>query len=160
VTEQEDVRQAATAILELAHQLRRHYYHSAGEQASLDLIHAGAVLNLEWDERDALWVQLDATITLEVPANGTTIGVYAEQGPVVTLWFLPISSGETIRADWDLDLPLSERERFLRKVAGAAADTARQVNGIVGAILDAPSQAEAEDRRDTVDVVRDWLSGR
>ena len=68
---------AGRALGRLAAQLRRHYFHLPYELAPDDLIEEGLVVNLDWDERDSLWVQLDATITLDAPAAGSPLTVYA-----------------------------------------------------------------------------------
>ncbi len=149
---------AAVALGELALQLRRHYYHRPYEQAPDDLIEEGIIGNLEWDERDGLWVQIDATITLEVPPAGSPLGIYAEEGPVVSLWRSG-AAGADWSADWDVGLSAVEQQSFLGKLADTAVRMAAGVQGFVRQFLVASSELEEDERQETGDVAREWLAG-
>lgn len=149
---------AAVSLSELAMQLRRHYYHLPYEQAPDDLLEEGLVVNLDWDERDSLWVQLDTTITLDAPPTGSPLAVYAEQGPVVTLWRVKADSGW--KADWDVDLLDSDRKRFLRKLAELADVVASGVDALVRDYQAAAIELDEDDRIETTDVAREWLTVR
>ena len=152
----EEVR-ASVALGQLALQLRRHYYHRPYETAPDDLIDEGIVVNLEWDERDAIWVQFDTTVTLEIPSIGSPLGIYAEEGPVVTLWRAGTPDGFDWKADWDADLTHSDRQRFLRKLSDRASLVTGEVEAFLQAYLNASSELEKEDRQETADVAREWL---
>jgi hypothetical protein len=155
----EEVR-AAAALEHLALQLRRHYYHLPYEQAPDDLIQEGLVVNLEWDDRDALWLQFDSILTLEIPPAGSPLGVYAEEGSVVTLW-RTVSAGETEwMADWDVELTQSERKNFLRRLSQRAQEVDSEIDDFIKDYLSASLELEADDRQETADVVREWLSAR
>jgi len=64
---------AGSALARLAVRFRRHYFHLPYELAPDDLIAEGLVLNLDWDERDSLWVQLDPMITIDAPVGGSPL---------------------------------------------------------------------------------------
>ncbi|MDF1596401.1 MAG: hypothetical protein P1T08_09960 [Acidimicrobiia bacterium] len=150
---------AAVALGELAMQLRRHYYHRPYEQAPDDLIEEGIIGNLEWDERDGLWVQIDATITLEVPPTGSPLGIYAEEGPVVSLWRSVGAAGIDWSADWDVGLTAIDQQAFLGKLADTAVRMAAGVQGFVQQFLVASAELEEDERQETGDVAREWLAG-
>jgi hypothetical protein len=147
---------AGRALGRLAAQLRRHYFHLPYELAPDDLIEEGLVVNLDWDERDSLWVQLDATITLDAPAAGSPLTVYAEGGPVVTLWGV---DGREWTADWDVDLNDAERAQLLGKLTDLGDRLATRVDALVGDYLDAAAELGEDDRIETTDVAREWISG-
>ena len=148
----------AVALSGLALELRRHYYHNPYEQAPEDLIDAGIITNLEWDERDSLWVAFDVTITLEVPPGGTPIGVYAEEGPVVTMWRGVGESGDNWTADWDVDLSPIEQQKFLRRMAESCSAAADEVRRVTADRLASSASLDEDDRQETSDVVREWMS--
>lgn len=147
---------AGRALGRLAAQLRRHYYHLPYELAPDDLIEEDLVVNLDWDERDSLWVQLDATITLDAPAAGSPLTVYAEEGPVVTLWSV---AGQEWTADWDVDLNDAERGQLFGGLIDLADRVATRVDAMVGDYLAAAVELGEDDRIETTDVAREWISG-
>ena len=64
----------AETLIGLDLQLRRHHYHSPDEDAEpLDLIELGALANLEWDEKDGLWAQLDELVTFDITPTRSSI---------------------------------------------------------------------------------------
>lgn len=150
-----DEAKTAMALQRLAMELRRHYYHLPYELAPDDLIDAGIIVNLDWDERDSLWAQLDPTVTLDAPVGGSPLAVYAEEGPVVTLWSVP---GGTWRADWDVDLDGDARSQFLSRLEGVAGRMAAAVAGVVDAHLVAAADLQEDDRVETSEVAREWLA--
>lgn len=149
---------AATSLSALALELRRHYYHYPYEQAPDDLIEADIITNLEWDERDSLWVAFDVTITLEVPPGGTPIGVYAEEGPVVTMWRGVGEGGNVWTADWDVDLTNTEKQKFLRRLSDSCSATAEEVRKVTADRLTEAASLDEDDRQETSDVVREWMN--
>lgn len=149
-----DAPAVARVLTDLSVQLRRHYYHKPYEQAPDDLIQTGVITNLEWDERDALWVALDVTITLEIPPTGSPISVYAEEGPVVTFW----RGTNDWTADWDVDLANEERSQLLDRLGAVGAAAVREVGAVVDAYLAASADLDEDDRRETSDVVREWMA--
>lgn len=146
-----------TALAQLAVQLRRHYYHLPYELAPDDLIEAGLLVNLDWDERDSLWAQLDAVVTLDSPVGGSPVTVYAEEGPVVTLWRAVDGAGWT--ADWDVDLDDAERNRLLEKLGALAQGLTSRIDGLVADYLTTGAELEEDDRIETTHVAREWLEG-
>ncbi|HSR44709.1 MAG TPA: hypothetical protein VLT15_05685 [Acidimicrobiia bacterium] len=146
-----------TALAQLAVQLRRHYYHLPYELAPDDLIEAGLLVNLDWDERDSLWAQLDAVVTLDSPVGGSPVTVYAEEGPVVTLWRSVDGTGWA--ADWDVDLDAAERNRLLEKLTALAQGVAAKIDGLVADYLATGAELEEDDRIETTHVAREWLEG-
>ena len=148
---------AGSALARMAVRFRRHYFHLPYELAPDDLIAQGLVLNLDWDERDSLWVQLDPTITIDAPVGGSPLSVYAEEGPVVTLW--RPASGVDWAADWDVDLTEGERSQFLEKLATMADVVAVGIDRLVEDYLSAAVELEEDDRIETTDVAREWLTG-
>lgn len=149
---------AAVALSALALELRRNYYHNPYEHAPEDLIDAGIITNLEWDERDSLWVAFDVTITLEVPPSGTPIGVYAEEGPVVTMWRGVGEGGINWTADWDVDLSPVEKQKFLRRLGDSCSVTAEEVRKVTADRLESTAALDEDDRQETSDVAREWMS--
>ncbi len=145
----------ATTLQRLAMELRRHYYHLPYDLGPDDLIEEGIILNLDWDERDSLWAQLDPTVTLDAPVTGSPLAVYAEEGPVVTFWSLPDGGW---RADWDVDLDAPARSGFLTRLDELAGRIADGVAGVVDTHLADAAQLQEDDRMETTEVAREWLS--
>lgn len=149
----------AGALIDLDLELRRHHYHSPDEQdGQLDLIEEGVVMNLEWDEQDGLWVQFDEVVTFDITPTRTSLCVYAEDGPVVTLWAAATAAGRTWRTDWEVDLTHSERQRFLRRVADIARHRVELTRRATEALRADAALEDAEERTETAEAVREWLA--
>jgi hypothetical protein len=154
-----EIEATAGRLIGLDLQLRRHHYHSSDENAEpLDLIDMGAITNLEWDEKDGLWVQLDDLITFDITPTGSSICIYLDEEPVVTLWASPGSSEKHWTADWETDLTASERQHFLRRVGVLGKESTERV---VAAVDRLRAETESsEDRAFVASTVREWLSAR
>ena len=152
---------AATAetLIGLDLQLRRHHYHSPDEDAEpLDLIELGALANLEWDEKDGLWAQLDELITFDITPTRSSICIYLDEEPVVTLWSASIDEGRQWLADWDAELTQSEQQHFLRRIGTLGKGSIRRVIEAVDQL-----RAESTDRQEqtlVTSTVREWLAQR
>ena len=147
----------AEALIGLDLQLRRHHYHTPDEDSGqVDLIELGAITNLEWDEKDGLWAQLDDVITFDVTPTGSSICIYLDEDPVVTLWAMPSEEGASWLADWDADLTQSEQQRFLRRVRELGTGSTRRV---IEAVEQLRTES-TEDRAFVASTVREWLSSR
>ena len=85
------------------------------------------------------------------------MSVYAEEGPVVTLW--RTASGVDWAADWDVDLTEGERSQLLEKLATMADVVAAGIDGLVEDYLSNAVELEEDDRIETTDVAREWLTG-
>ena len=92
-----------------------------------------------------------------MPPGGTPIGVYAEEGPVVTMWRSVGEHGDFWTADWDVDLTPTEKEEFLNKLGESSLATAAEVRKITAGRLSAAESLDADDRQETSDVVREWM---
>jgi hypothetical protein len=153
-----EIEATAGNLVGLDLQLRRHHYHSPDEEAEpLDLIDMGAIANLEWDEKDGLWVQLDDLITFDITPTGSSICIYLDEEPVVTLWADPTAEKGWM-GDWEADLTGSERQHFLRRVGVLAKESRERVVAAVDRL-----RAETDGTEDRVFVastVREWLSSR
>ena len=149
----------AGALIGLDLQLRRHHYHTPDEDSGqTDLIELGAITNLEWDEKDGLWAQLDELITFDVTPTGSSICIYLDEDPVVTLWAIPMGEGVDWLADWEADLTQSEQQRFLRRVAELGGASTRRV---IEAIDDLRTDStEADEKAFLTSTVREWLAAR
>ena len=150
---------AAETLIGLDLQLRRHHYHSPDEDSeALDLIELGAIANLEWDEKDGLWAQLDETITFDITPTRSSICVYLDEEPVATLWEIPTDDGNQWATDWEADLTQSERQRFLRRISELGKDSTRR---IVEAIDQLRAEATEPDQQAFLTTsVREWLAQR
>jgi hypothetical protein len=149
----------AEALIGLDLQLRRHHYHSPDEDAEpRDLIELGALTNLEWDEKDGLWAQLDELVTFDITPTRSSICIYLDEEPVVTLWSTPAGQEKRWLADWDVDLTQSERQHFLRRVALLGRESTERV---VNAVDQLRSEAEDPDEQASLaSTVREWLAQR
>jgi hypothetical protein len=149
----------AEILIGLDLQLRRHHYHSPDEDAEpLDLIDIGALTNLEWDEKDGLWVQLDDLITFDITPTGSSICIYLDEEPVATLWAAPTPDGRHWTADWEADLTTSERQHFLRRVGVLGKECTERVVAAVDRLR--AESAGTEDRGFVASSVREWLAAR
>ena len=149
----------AETLIGLDIQLRRHHYHSPDEDAEpLDLIELGALANLEWDEKDGLWAQLDELVTFDITPTRSSICIYLDEEPVVTLW--ATATGEETRwmADWDADLTRSEQQHFLRRVGLLGRESTQRV---IKAVDELRTEALPPEERTVVGAaVREWLAQR
>ncbi len=149
----------ADTLIGLDIQLRRHHYHSPDEDAEpLDLIDLGALANLEWDEKDGLWAQLDELVTFDITPTRSSICIYLDEEPIVTLWAAPPGREERWLADWEADLTQSEKQHFLRRVALLGRES-------TGRVIEAVDQlrreaAEPDDQAAVAATVREWLAQR
>jgi len=149
----------AEALIGLDLQLRRHHYHSADEDSNqVDLIELGAIANLEWDEKDGLWAQLDERITFDITPTGSSICVYLEEEPVVTLWAARIGQSAQWLADWEADLTQSEQQHFLRRVGSLSKDRMGQVIEAVDQLR--ASSTDPDEQTFVTSTVREWLAQR
>lgn len=154
-----EIESTARALVALDLQLRRHHYHLADDEAEpVDLIETGAIANLEWDDKDGLWVQFDELITFDITPTGSSICVYANEDPIVTLWAEQTSGGRMWTADWDTDLTHSEQGRFLRRVGDLARNATHLVTRAVEEIRAVTAGEDAEERAYATEVVREWLA--
>ncbi len=159
--EDAEARGAALALVGLDLELRRHHYHSPEEESGqVDLIDAGAIANLEWDDKDGLWAQFDEVIAFDMTPTRSSICIYADGSPVVTIWAVETPEGQRWQSDWETDLTHSERQRLLRRVAEMAGRSAAAVSDITAALLAASRDEDTEEASYTSSVVRDWLAGR
>lgn len=148
----------AETLIGLDLQLRRHHYHSPDEEAEpADLIGVGAIINLEWDEKDGLWAQLDDQITFDITPTGSSICVYLDEEPVATFWASPSSTDTNWAVDWETDLTQSERQHFLRRVGLLGKESTQR---IIAAIDRLRKESIDEDRSFVASAVREWLSQR
>jgi hypothetical protein len=155
----EEIASTALVLAGLDLQLRRHHYHSPDEDTGqMDLIELRAVANLEWDEKDGLWAQLDELITFDITPTGSSICVYLDEEPVVTLWANPTREGTRWLADWEADLTHSEQQRFLRRVGDLGKDCTQRVLEAVDQVR--TESTGPEERSFVTSTVRDWLSQR
>ncbi len=153
-----EARSTAEALIVLDLQLRRHHYHSPDEDAEpLDLVEIGAITNLEWDEKDGLWAQLDDQITFDITPTGSSICIYLDEEPVATLWAMPDGAETHWAVDWDADLTSSEQQHFLRKVGLLGKESAERV---IAAVNGLRADSTTEDREAVAATVREWLSSR
>jgi hypothetical protein len=155
-------REAATTaetLIGLDIQLRRHHYHSPDEDAEpTDLIELGALANLEWDEKDGLWAQLDELVTFDITPTRSSICVYLDEEPIVTLWAMPGGPETRWMTDWDADLTQSEQQHFLRRVNLLGKESTQRV---IKAVDDLRSEAAVpEDQTSVASAVREWLAQR
>ncbi len=149
----------ALSLIGLDIELRRHHYHSPDEvDQQLDLIEEGVITNLEWDEKDGLWVQFDEVVTFDITPTHSSICVYADEDPVVTLWANTI--GAKWQSDWDAELTHTERQRFLRRVADLAERATQGARRATEALRVAAASDEQDDRAEAAALVRKWLAGR
>lgn len=160
--ESSTTREAATTaetLIGLDIQLRRHHYHSPDEDAEpIDLIELGALANLEWDEKDGLWAQLDELVTFDITPTRSSICVYLDEEPIVTLWATPGGPETSWMTDWDTDLTQSERQHFLRRVNLLGKESTQRV---IKAVDDLRSEAAVpEDQAAVASAVREWLAQR
>ena len=148
----------AETLIGLDLQLRRHHYHSPNEDAEpVDLIDLGALTNLEWDEKDGLWAQLDELVTFDITPTRSSICIYLDEEPVVTLW---ATTGQEKRwlADWETDLTQSEQQHFLRRVGLLGKESTQRV---IAAVDQLRAGAQEPDERAVVSsAVRGWLAQR
>ena len=139
-------------------QLRRHHYHSPDEESGqLDLIELGAIANLEWDEKDGLWAQLDEMITFDVTPTGSSICIYLDEEPVVTLWAARTGQGAWL-TDWEADLTQSEQQHFLRRVGELGKDRTQRVTEAVDQLR--TESTETDEKAYVTSTVREWLAQR
>ena len=149
----------AETLIGLDLQLRRHHYHSPDEDSEpLDLIEVGAIANLEWDEKDGLWAQLDDLITFDVTPTGSSICIYLDEYPVVTLWATPAGQEVAWFADWDADLTQSEQQHFLRRIALLGKESTERVMSAVKSLR--TESIEADEQAFLSSAVREWLAQR
>jgi len=147
----------AEVLIGLDLHLRRHHYHSPDEDADqLDLIELGAIANLEWDDKDGLWAQLDEMITFDVTPTGSSICIYLDEEPVVTLWAARTDEGAPWLADWEADLTRSEQQRFLRRVGELGAGSRRRVIEAVDQLR--AGSTEPDEGALVTSTVREWLA--
>jgi hypothetical protein len=147
----------AETLIGLDLQLRRHHYHTADEDSDqLDLIELGAIANLEWDEKDGLWAQLDELITFDITPTRSSICVYLDEEPIVTLWAARTDEGAQWLTDWEADLTQSEQQHFLRRVGGLSKDSMRRVIEAVDQLRAAST--EPDERTYVTSTVREWLA--
>jgi hypothetical protein len=147
----------AEVLIGLDLQLRRHHYHSADEDANqLDLIELKAITNLEWDEKDGLWAQLSELITFDVTPTGSSICIYLDEEPVVTLWASRTGEGSRWLADWEADLTQAEQQRFLRRVGDLGRDSRRRVIEAVDQLRS--ESTDPDERAFVTSTVREWLA--
>ncbi len=152
-----EVTSTAAVLIGLDLQLRRHHYHSPEEDSDqMDLIELRAVTNLEWDEKDGLWAQLDELITFDVTPNGSSVCIYLDEEPVVTLWRTPGGADTQWLADWEVDLTRAEQQRFFRRIAELGKDSTRRVIEAVDRLR--AESSEPEERAFVASTVREWLS--
>lgn len=150
---------AAETLIGLDLQLRRHHYHSPDEEAEpLDLIELGALANLEWDEKDGLWAQLDQLLTFDITPTRSSICIYLDEEPVVTLWADPTGQETPWLADWETDLTQSEQQHFLRRVGLLGKESAQRVIKAVDALRTGAIQPE--EQTVVASAVREWLAQR
>ncbi len=90
----------------------------------------------------------------------SSICIYADASPVVTIWAVETPEGQRWQSDWETDLTHSERQRLLRRVAEMAGRSAAAVSDITAALLAASPDEDPEEAAHTSSVVRDWLAGR
>ena len=149
----------AETLIGLDLQLRRHHYHSPDENAEpLDLIELGALANLEWDEKDGLWAQLDELVTFDITPTRSSICIYLDEEPVVTLWATPAGQEKRWLADWDPDLTQSEQQHFLRRVTLLGQQSTQRV---IDAVDQLRSNADdPEEQASLTSTVREWLAHR
>ena len=153
-----ETRSTAELLIGLDLQLRRHHYHSPDEDAEpIDLIDLGAITNLEWDEKDGLWAQLDELITFDVTPTRSSICIYLDEEPVVTLWATPADDGTTWLADWETNLTRSEQQHFLRRVGLLGKESTQRV---IAAVDRLRAEAGDDEREFVASTVREWLSSR
>jgi hypothetical protein len=149
----------AEALIGLDLQLRRHHYHSPDEESEpIDLIELGALANLEWDENDGLWAQLDDLVTFDITPTASSICIYLDEEPVVTLWATSTSEGTHWLADWDADLTQSEQQHFLRKIRLLGTESTQRVITAVKNLR--AESAEPDERAMVASTVREWLAQR
>ena len=154
-----EIASTAQALLGLDVQLRRHHYHSPDEDSEpLDLIELGAIANLEWDEKDGLWAQLDELITFDVTPTRSSICIYLDEEPVVTLWATPADDGGHWLTDWEAELTQSEQQRFLRRVGELGKGSTRRVIEAVDQLR--AESTEPDESAFVTSSVREWLSQR
>jgi hypothetical protein len=154
-----EVESTAEALIGLDLQLRRHHYHSPDEDAEpLDLVDVGAITNLEWDEKDGLWVQLDELITFDITPTASSICIYLDEEPVVTLWAARGGSDEHWLTDWEADLTQSEQQHFLRRVQLFGKESTERVVAAVKQLR--AESTEAGEQAFVASRVREWLSSR
>ena len=150
---------AAETLIGLDLQLRRHHYHSPDEEAEpLDLIEMGALANLEWDEKDGLWAQLDELVTFDITPTRSSICIYLDEEPVVTLWATPAGRETRWMADWDADLTQSEQQHFLRRVGLLGKESMQRVIKAVDELR--TGAIESADEDEVAATVREWLAQR
>lgn len=149
----------AEALIGLDLQLRRHHYHSPDEDSEpLDLIEFGAIANLEWDEKDGLWAQLDDVITFDITPTRSSICIYLDEEPVVTLWATPADGGVHWTSDWEADLTQSEQQHFLRRIALLGKESTQRVVAAVNNLR--TESASADEQEFVTAAVREWLAQR
>lgn len=149
----------AETLIGLDLQLRRHHYHSPDEDAEpLDLIELGALANLEWDEKDGLWAQLDELVTFDITPTRSSICIYLDEEPIVTLWATPTGQEKRWMADWEAELTQSEEQHFLRRVALLGKESTQRV---IDAVDQLRSEADDPDEQASLTSnVREWLAKR
>ena len=148
----------AETLIGLDLQLRRHHYHSPDEEAEpLDLIEMGALANLEWDDKDGLWAQLDELVTFDITPTRSSICIYLDEEPVVTLWATPTEQGTRWLTDWDADLTQSEQQHFLRRVGLLGKESTQRVIKAVDQLRTGEVQPEESV---VASAVREWLAQR
>jgi hypothetical protein len=147
----------AETLIGLDIQLRRHHYHSPDEEAEpLDLIELGALANLEWDEKDGLWAQLDELVTFDITPTRSSVCIYLDEEPIVTLWATPAGKDTRWMADWDADLTQSEQQHFLRRVSLLGKESTQRVIKAVDALRTEANPSE--DQAVVASTVREWLA--
>ncbi len=150
---------AAEVLIGLDVQLRRHHYHSPDEEAEpLDLIELGALANLEWDEKDGLWAQLDELVTFDITPARSSICIYLDEEPVVTLWASPAGQDMRWLTDWETDLTQSEQQHFLRRVGLLGKESTQRVIKAVDQLR--TGAIESEEQHAVAAAVREWLAQR
>lgn len=155
----DEAARAAETLIGLDVQLRRHHYHSPDEEAEpLDLIELGALANLEWDEKDGLWAQLDELVTFDITPTRSSICIYLDEEPVVTLWATHAEQEMRWTTDWETDLTQSEQQHFLRRVGLLGKESTQRVIKAVDQLR--TGATESEDQAAVAAAVREWLAQR
>jgi hypothetical protein len=149
----------AETLIGLDLQLRRHHYHSADDDADqLDLMELGAIANLEWDEKDGLWAQLDELVTFDITPTRSSICIYLDEEPVVTLWATTADQEGRWLADWEADLTQSEKQHFLRRVGLLGRESTQRVIKAVDQLR--AGSTEPEEQAFVSSTIREWLTQR
>ena len=154
-----EIASTADTLIGLDLQLRRHHYHSPDEDSEpIDLIEIGAIANLEWDEKDGLWAQLDDLVTFDITPTRSSICIYLDEEPVLTLWATPDAGGVDWMTDWEADLTQSEQQHFLRRITLLGKESTQRV---VAAVKNLRAESTAADEQEFVtSTVREWLAQR